>query len=430
MRTFITSLLFASFFAATAQNDMYFPPVGSDDWETVTPEEIGWCSTGLDTLSNFLEDRNTNAFILLHQGRIVVEEYFNDFHEDSVWVWNSAGKTITATMAGIAQEERLLTLDDATNTYLGEGWTNLTLEQESAITIWNQLTMTSGLDDTEVDVFCTDPECLTYLEPPGDRWAYHNGPYTLLQDVIGEAAGSTMNLYTYQQLLQPTGMTGLFLPIGYNKIFVSKPRSMARFGLLMQNKGIWDGTPVLDDANFFQEMVNPTQDLNESYGYLWWLNGYDSYQLPGIQLEIPGSMVPSAPDDMFAALGADSQVIHVVPSMDLVLIRMGSSPDNSLLPVTFNVELWEVLDFLFCDFPDSVEEEQTNDVSVYPNPSSTNFEIKGASTTSSWTLFNQLGTQVLSGTGRIVPVNQLAGGAYFLVVQDGEALSRHQVVVL
>lgn len=429
MRAFTTSLLFVAFFAASAQDEMYFPPVGSDEWETITPEEIGWCSTGLDTLSNFLEDRNTNAFILLYQGRIVVEEYFNDFTADSVWVWNSAGKTVTATMAGIAQQEGLLSIEDPTSMYLGEGWTSTTPEQEADITIWNQLTMTSGLDDTEVDVFCTDPECLTYLEPPGERWAYHNGPYTLLQDVIGEAAGSTMNLYTYQRLLEPTGMTGLFFPLGYNKIFISKPRSMARFGLLMQNEGMWDGTPILDDPDYFQDMVNPSQSLNESYGYLWWLNGYDSYQLPGVQLEIPGGLVPSAPNDMIAAIGADSQIIHVVPSMDLVLIRMGTSPDNSLVPITFNVELWEVLDFLFCDFPDFIEEEQTNEVSVFPNPSNSNVAIKGASSTSHWTLFDQLGGHVLTGTGQSVPVNHLARGTYFLVVQDGEALSRHKVVV-
>lgn len=198
-------------------------------------------------------------------------------------------------MVGIAKQEGDLSLSDPTSTYLGDGWSSLTPEQEGAITIWNQLTMTSGLDDGLADPFCTDPECLVYLAGPGDRWAYHNGPYTLLDGVIEGATGSTLNAYCNDKIEAQTGMDGLFIPVDYNNVYYSIARDMARFGLLILNEGNWDGTDVLSDATYYNEMVNPSQDLNKSYGYLWWLNGKESYMLPGSEVIFPGSCVPNAP---------------------------------------------------------------------------------------------------------------------------------------
>ncbi len=412
-----------------AQPELYFPPTNSEPWETITPAEIGWCEAGLDTLSSFLEDRNTKAFIMLYQGKIVVEEYFDEFTEDSLWLWNSAGKTLTATVIGIAEQEGLLDLNDPSSFYLGEGWTSATTEQEADITIWNQLTMTTGLNDEDVDVFCTAPECLLYEDDAGERWAYHNGPYTLLQEVVANATGQTMNLYTYTRLLQPTGMGGLFLPLGDNRVFASKPRDMARFGLLMQNGGVWDETAILTNPLFFDDMVTPTQDINKSYGYLWWLNGYESYRLPGFQLDIPGPIFPNAPADLYAALGKDSQVIHVVPSEDLVLIRMGLSPNNEPVPINFNVDLWDVLDFLFCDTPDTIDEIEAPKLHVFPNPATTELTLSDVDLNARWTIYDFSGRALLTGKGASVDLQQFSAGYYLIsIASNGTEINAKFVV--
>ena len=65
-------------------------------------------------------------------------------------------------MVGIAQQENFLSISDTSSKYLGSGWTNCTSSQEEAITIWHQLTMTSGLDDNVNDPSCT--EILVKLE--------------------------------------------------------------------------------------------------------------------------------------------------------------------------------------------------------------------------------------------------------------------------
>jgi CubicO group peptidase (beta-lactamase class C family) len=401
-------------FCAKAQDDAYFPPLDGSEWETVDPATLGWCTEELDTLQAFLDDRNTKGFLILYKGRIAVEYYFDTFTEDSLWVWNSAGKTLTAFTVGIAQQEGFLDINDPASDYLGEGWTSCTPEQENAITIWHQLTMTSGLNDQVPDVFCTDPECLGFLEPPGERWAYHNGPYTLLTQVVAAATGQTWNQYVYDKVAGEIGMNGLYFPIGYNRIYISTPRDMARFGLLMLNNGNWDGNQLLTDQDYFEALTTPSQDLNESYGYLWWLNGQDSYMLPGIQFAFPGSLVPSAPDDMVAAIGKDSQLINLVPSEDICVIRMGSTPDDALVSISFNVDLWNLLSNLFCSEV-AVAEKQAADAMAYPLPANQVVHLEGLPADVEWSCYTLTGRQVASGNGRQIDVSAFENGAYMVV---------------
>lgn len=347
----------------------YFPPVIGNTWDTISPVSLGWCPDKIDSLLDYIGRNNSKAFILLKDGKIVIEKYYDDFTVDSIWYWASAGKTLTSFMAGIAQQENYLSLSDTTSQYLGQGWTSCSQTQEEKITIWNQLTMTSGLDDSG-DPYCTDDTCLTYLADAGTRWAYHNAPYTLLDGVIENATGQTLNNYTTQKLKTPTGMTGFFLQLGYNNVYISTARSMARFGLLIQNHGNWNGNQIMTDTNYFNQMVNTSQSLNNSYGYLWWLNGKSSFMVPGSQIVFPGSLNPSAPNDMIAALGLNGQFINVVPSQNLVYIRMGNAPGQGEVPLFFNDTIWQKLNVAMCSST-SVNSIASNEdkLQIYPNPS-------------------------------------------------------------
>ena len=335
-------------FSISSVSQTYFPPNNSNVWDTLSPTNLSWCQNKIDSLYDFLEINNTKSFILLKDGKIVLEKYFNGHSDTSSWYWASAAKTITSFLVGMAQEEGYLEITDTSSNYLGNGWTNCNLIQENKITIWNQLTMTTGLDDNVSDPNCTNDNCLLYFSDPGSRWAYHNAPYTLLRPVIENATGQGINIYNYQKLLNPTGMTGLFLYNGFNNIFYSTSRSMARFGLLILNNGNWDGNQIMTDTNYFNQMLNSSQSLNESYGYLWWLNGKTSYMLPGSQFVFNNELIPNAPVDLVAALGKNGQIINVVPSQNLVWIRMGDNPDNSLVPYTFNKEVWNYINDLPC----------------------------------------------------------------------------------
>lgn len=320
---------------------LYFPPLSGTEWKTISTDSLGWSATALDSLYDYLQLKNSKAFIILKNGRIAVERYFGSFTRDSLWYWASAGKTMTAMLVGIAQQEGLLNINDKTSQYLGVGWTSLPAPKEDLITIRNQLTMTTGLDDNVPDDDCTDPSCLSYLADAGTRWAYHNAPYTLLDSVVISASGLSYNTYFQQKIRNRVGMNGLWVKIGYNNVYVSNARSMARFGLLMLNNGTWDQDVLVTDTAYFNQQVNTSQNLNFSYGYLTWLNGKASHMLPTLQNVFAGYMVPNAPADMYAALGKNDQKVYVVPSQDLVVIRMGESAGNVQLAVSsFDNELW------------------------------------------------------------------------------------------
>ena len=141
-------------------------------------------------------------------------------------------------------------------------------------------------------------------------------------------------------------MTGTWLQTGDFSVYYSTTRSMARFGLLALNKGTWNSTKIVNET-FFNSSINTSQNINEAYGYLWWLNGKQSYHLPQSQFEFQGNLIPNAPNDLYAALGKNDQKIYVSPSKKLVIVRMGNSSDDTNFALSnFDNELWGKLNLV------------------------------------------------------------------------------------
>ncbi|WP_304201018.1 serine hydrolase [Flavobacterium alvei] len=324
---------------------LYFPPLSGDVWETKSIADLGWKQAAVQPLLDYLELKNSKGFIILVNGRIVMENYFNGHSATTPWYWASAGKTLTATMNGIAQQEGLLNINNKVSDYIGTGWTSLSIDKENLIANKHLLTMTSGLDDTTDDV---TPAKLIYKADAGTRWAYHN-VYVKLQDVVAQASGQTWSNYFNSKLRDKIGMSGSWLQVDNNSVYYSTTRSMARFGLLMYNKGKWEKNTILNET-YFNEATNTSQNINLGYGYLWWLNGKTSYHLPQSQLQFKGSLIPTAPNDMFMALGKNDQKIYVIPSKKMVVIRMGevANPTNPTFALSgFDEELWTKISALY-----------------------------------------------------------------------------------
>ncbi|MEZ4786760.1 MAG: serine hydrolase [Flavobacterium haoranii] len=322
------------------ENEMYFPPNNSDVWETETLQSLNWNENNLQELYDYLILKNSKSFIVLHNGKIVIEEYFNGHSASTAWYWASAGKTLTSTVTGIAAQEGFININNKVSDYLGTGWTSATLAQENLITCKNLLSMTSGLDDSLGDD--VSPSNLQYIADAGNRWAYHN-VYVKLQDVVAQATGQTWSNYFETKLRDKIGMTGIWYDSGDLSVYWSNSRSMARFGLLALNNGKWNGTQIIN-SNYMDAATNTSQNINLAYGYLWWLNGKSSYHLPQSQYQFSGKLIPNAPNDMYCALGLNDQKIYVIPSKGLVIIRMGnvSDPDNpTFASSNFDNELWQ-----------------------------------------------------------------------------------------
>jgi hypothetical protein len=85
---------------------IYFPPIGSTEWQITTPESLGWNTANIQPLYDYLRQQDTRAFLVLKNGKIVLEKYFGQnfqgtaFDKTSFWYWASAGKTLTGFMVG------------------------------------------------------------------------------------------------------------------------------------------------------------------------------------------------------------------------------------------------------------------------------------------------------------------------------------------
>ena len=342
----LTCLMVFCGYASWAQG-LYYPPLTGSAWNSVTPAQLGWCPAGVDSVVTYAAQQDSKALLILHQGRMVVEEYFGTFTLDSLWYWASAGKTLTAGLVGQAVSAGEIDLNLPSRAYLGSGWSSLSSAQETLIRVEDHLRMTTGLNDGVFNPDCTLPTCLQYLAPAGTRWAYHNAPYTLLDAVLIGATGQNLNALVQSRIRPQTGIQGFFYPSGDNNVFWSKPRSMARYGLLIQGHGRWNGTVVLDSL-WVHKMTTPSQSLNPSYGLLWWLNGQTAHRLPQSQILFPGPLTPNAPADAFAALGKNGQILFVVPSLNLVVVRMGNSPTSLPVPFLLADELWKRINKMLC----------------------------------------------------------------------------------
>ncbi|MBK6265382.1 serine hydrolase [Marivirga sp. S37H4] len=348
MKTLVYFLVLLLSISGCSKNDdgilpitdsMYFPSTTNNDWETKSISSLGWNQSAIQPLKDFLAQKNTKSFMILVNGRIVMEEYFNGHNSSAEWEWNSAGKTLVATTTGIAQQEELLNINDKASDYLGTGWTNMPLPKETLITVRDLLSMTSGIDDTKQLIIKSN---LTYVADAGTRWAYGN-VFQKLTDVVANASNKNFETYFNEKLASKIGMEGNWNFGIIFTIYHSNTRSMARFGLLALNKGKWNNEQVVNET-FFSESTSSSQRINTSYGYFWWLNGKTSFMIPGEQTVYQGPLLSNAPVDMYAAMGANDQRIYVIPSKKMVVIRMGeaSDPVNPNFAVSgFDNALWE-----------------------------------------------------------------------------------------
>ena len=106
--------------------------------------------------------------MILVNGRIVMEEYFDGHTQDAIWQWKSAGKTLEASITGIAEQEGLIGINTVVSQNMGKGWTSAPREKEDLITSRHLLTISSGLKDSQL----LTPATFSYMpDAPPDMYA-------------------------------------------------------------------------------------------------------------------------------------------------------------------------------------------------------------------------------------------------------------------
>lgn len=330
----------------------------ADDWETAAPADARMDAAKLDAALKFAGEHASHGMVVVRGGKIVAEKYWKDWDKDSTGDMCSAQKSITSTLVGIAIEGGLIKgLDQSAADFLKE-WKDTPKEK---ITIRHLLSMTSGLHSSKrSDLFralrSRDQEKyalgLDLEHDPGTFWAYGNPAYTLVNTILERASGMSRDEYAKKVLFTPLGMN--HSECGWavlNERFdlkhhaiKSSCRDMARFGQFILQGGAWKGKQLLK-KDFIAEATKPSQDLNPAYGHLWWLNGSKKHRLPYDEDDSKGMLFPDCPPDAFAALGAKDSKIYVVPSLDIVVTRLGgaATKKGDVAPSEFDAPLLKMI---------------------------------------------------------------------------------------
>ena len=203
----------------------------------------------------------------------------------------------------------------------------------------------------------------------------------------------------------------------------------------MLNKGIWNTDTLLFDTAYYRQMITPSQSLNESYGYLWWLNGYNSYKLPGTTFTFPGMLCKPAPKDLFSGLGKNDQKLYIWPSERIVIIRMGeSASDGSLVPVVFDTLLWRELRQFICSPQTGINNEIASSIDatkIYPNPFQSQLNIE-AIADGNYVITDVQGRSIIAGEVKkgtsVIEFEKEKPGVYYFTFKNNSGISVKKII--
>jgi CubicO group peptidase (beta-lactamase class C family) len=287
-------------------------------WTRPNAEEAGVDPAGAAALAAFAADTSSGCVAVVHGGELVLETYDPEWDSSTDLENFSATKSVSAVLVGIAQDLGFLDIDEAASTYLTE-WVGTDSE---TITIRNLLSNDSGRFwefDTDYIEMVLSPDRSAFaigLEQqfePGTHWEYNNSAIQTLEEVLQRATGSEVADFAEEHLFGPLGMDVRYAldASGNTPTFMGLQAGcvdMARFGWMARHSGTWGPTQIVS-SEYMGEATRASQELNPDYGFLWWNNQESSWD--GI------------PEDAFAALGLGDQVTLVVPSLDMVVVRVG-----------------------------------------------------------------------------------------------------------
>ncbi len=280
----------------------------------------------------FLEDdpegrrRNTRAVVVAADGELIAERYGDGFGPETPLLGWSMAKSVANGIVGRLVHAEVLALDDDR---LRPEWD----DERADITLEHLLTMTDGLRFEEVydpdtdatRMLFTPGETAAYAaeQPltatPGTSWSYSSGTSNLLCDVAHEASGAGPEL-ARELIFAPLGMTSAVMEpdagggLVCSSFMYASARDWARFGQWFLQDGVWDGERLLPEG-WVEASTTPVEPATTPYGAQWWLNAGPDGQL----------RMPTVPADAFWASGNEGQQVVVVPSEELVVVRLGFS---------------------------------------------------------------------------------------------------------
>ncbi len=308
----------------------------------------------------FAEERESSAFLIWHDGALVHESYFGGADRDYLINAKSLAKPLTAIIVGRAiQQGYIQSLEQPVADFITEWRSD---PRRSKILVRHLLDMRTGLLPQGPAKGPEDPLNRAYLHPrhdeviindyplvnePGSRYEYANANSELVAPLIERATGKRYHDYVSDALLIPIGAQG-------GTVWVNRPggtahagcciqlpgQTWARLGILLLNDGIWEGETLLPEG-YVNQMRTATKE-NPHAGLGVWIAGKYVKGRGPLHPSIDGGKTlhsePYADKDLFLFDGNGSQVVYIIPSQKLVIVRTGGRPpkdkpwDNSYIP--------------------------------------------------------------------------------------------------
>jgi len=283
-----------------------------------------------DSILQIIEEYDPVAGLVIQDGKIKYEEYWEGYSDSSFSNSFSAGKAVVSLLVGIALDEgKILSLDQRVGEFVpayDEG-------SRKELKIRDVLTMSSGLNwqetyttpfsptarayyDTDINSLMND---LDIIEEPGVTFEYLSGNTQILAMVVEAATGQRISNYASDKIWKHIGarhdaLWNLDSENGMEKAyccFNTNVRDFARFGQLVLNKGMWKGKRIVSEE-YINEATTPktylkdkeTGDVVDFYGFQWWIVSYKGHQIPYMR-------------------GILGQYIFSVPDKNAVIVRLG-----------------------------------------------------------------------------------------------------------
>jgi CubicO group peptidase (beta-lactamase class C family) len=309
------------------------PPAASDVlWPVGEKVELSDDRRLLAALNDpTLQGPGMRAIVVVHDGRIVGETYGEGFNASTPLLGWSMTKTVNAALAGLAVKDGKLSLDQKN---LFPQWAD---DARAEISVTDLMAVTSGLRWNEDQGTSPDPGPMENLvsdaaafardrplvAPPGMKFNYSGGSSVLLARVWQNAIGAAARAYPQQRLFKPLGMasavlesdpSGTFLGEGF---LYANAHDWARFGDFLRLDGEWQGEQLLP-RGFVDYMRSPVPASDKGHGPIYGRGGVWLAQGEGFRL----------PADTFMLQGHLRQVIAIIPSRRLVILRMGLTRED------------------------------------------------------------------------------------------------------
>ena len=245
------------------------------------------------------EFRKINGIVVIRNGKLLIEEYFNGENRDSLHDPRSVGKSFASTMVGIAGSEGYLKGEEQTlkDFYPVRSFANYSPEKEN-VTLKDLLTMSSAFDGDDNDgdspgneenMYPTDDWVKWTLDlpvspiRPRDQWHYFTAGAMLLGDILNKTAPGGLEKYADEKLFGPLGIrrqwqyTPQHVPNTAGGIRLNA-LDFAKYGQLYKNGGKWNGRQIVPktwiDKTFTKYRAIPGRP-GEFYGYLFWNKQYE-----------------------------------------------------------------------------------------------------------------------------------------------------------